>query len=217
LLKLNTTHLGDCFTLLKDVDANTVDLLLTDPPYGIDFISGQRKKNVHGKIKNDNNLDWLNEWLIEIKRVLKPDAHAYIFCSHHNLDVFLSTVKKHLPYKNLLVWEKNHFGMGDLKGDYAPKHELIIFCSNGKRKLNGKRDHNILKFSRTQNRLHPTEKPVDLFKFLIEKSTKENDLVLDTFAGSGTAGVACSMLDRNYIQMELDERYYRIAKLRVLR
>jgi site-specific DNA-methyltransferase (adenine-specific) len=104
--------------------------------------------------------------------------------------------------------------MGDLKGDYAGKCEYIIFCSNGMKKLNGRRDHNILKFDRTVNKLHPTERPVNLYKFLIEKITNENDLVLDAFPGSGTAGMVCSMINRNFIEMELDESYFNVARSR---
>lgn len=199
---------------MKKVDDASVDLLLTDPPYGMNFLSGQRRKAVHGRIQNDKALDWLEPFVIEAKRVLKPEAHVYIFCSHHNLDVFLAIVKKHLSYKSLLVWEKGCGGMGDLKGDYSPMFEFIIFCNGGK-PLNGSRSKNILKFKRTGNKLHPTEKPVDMFEFLISKSTAKGDLVLDAFGGSGTMGIAADNLARNWILMEKDEKYYKVCVDRI--
>lgn len=204
---MNKTFSGDCISLLKGIEPRSIDLLLTDPPYGMNFQSNYRKTK-YNKIENDISLSWLVGWLVEIERVLKPDAHSYIFCSHHNIDIFLTAIKKYLPYKNLLIWEKNNTGMGDLKGDFAPQYELIIFCSNGKKKLNGRRDSNILKFKRTGNKLHPTEKPVDLLEFLIKKSTKETEIVLDTFAGSFSTGTACINTNRKYTLMELDCMYY---------
>ena len=107
--------------------------------------------------------------------------------------------------------------MGDLLGDFAPQHEFIIFCSNGKRKLNGKRASNILKYSKTGNKLHPTEKPVDLIQFLIEKSSNEGEVVLDCFAGSGTTGVAARAAGRNFILMEKDEKYFEVCTERLER
>lgn len=181
----------------------------------MNFISGQRKKKVHGKILNDTGLEWLEPFLIECRRVLKPEAHAYIFCSHHHLDLFQSTIKKYLPYKSVLIWEKDNWGMGDLRGDYSPMYEFVIYCSNGKKKLNGGRSKNILKYARTGNKLHPTEKPVDLFKFLIEKSSSTGDTVLDPFAGSCTTAVAAIQLERNWICVEKDKTFYDLAINRV--
>jgi len=108
--------------------------------------------------------------------------------------------------------EKNNTGMGDLYGDYAPKYEMIIFCSNGSKKLNGSRDSNILKAKRTTNENHPTEKPVDLISYLIEKSSQENDIVLDTFAGSFSTAKACKETKRNFICFEIEGSYCRTAK-----
>lgn len=71
--------------------------------------------------------------------------------------------------------------MGDLEGDYAPKYEMILFCSSGEKKLNDGRDANIIKATRTQNELHPTQKPVDLIEFLAKKSTQQGDKVFDPF------------------------------------
>jgi len=204
----------DCFNWLNSIEENSVDLLLTDTPYGMGFQSGHRKEK-HIKIQNDNNLDWLPNWLLQIKKVLKEDAHCYIFCSNHFIDVFVSEIKKVLPYKNILIWEKNNTGMGDLYGDYAPKYEMIIFCSNGNKKLNYGRDSNIIKAKRTQNELHPTEKPVNIMEYFIEKSTKENDLVMDCFLGSGTTAIAAHNTKRKFIGCEIEELHYNTSVKRL--
>jgi site-specific DNA-methyltransferase (adenine-specific) len=107
---------------------------------------------------------------------------------------------------------KNNTGMGDLQGDFAPKYEMIIFCSNGTKKLNGSRDANILKAKRTKNDNHPTEKPVNLISYLIEKSSKKGDLVLDTFAGSFSTAQACKLTGRNFISFEIENEYCKTAK-----
>lgn len=97
--------------------------------------------------------------------------------------------------------------MGDLFGDYAPSYEMILYCNNGNKEFNNGRDSNILRTSRTNNENHPTEKPVNLMKYLIEKSTKEGDLVLDTFAGSFTTAKACIETNRNYICCDIEKKY----------
>jgi site-specific DNA-methyltransferase (adenine-specific) len=127
----------------------------------------------------------------------------------------MATIKRYLPYKTLLVWDNDAFGMSDLFGDFAPTHELVTLCSNGKRKLNGKRSKNVVRFNRTGNKLHPTEKPVDLFKFLIEKSTNPGEIVLDPFAGSATTAVAAIDAGRQFICTEKDEKYFNTALERI--
>jgi site-specific DNA-methyltransferase (adenine-specific) len=113
------------------------------------------------------------------------------------------------------VWEKNNTSMGDLKGDFAPKIEFILFIQKGRRQINGKRDPNIFKFARTGNNLHPTEKPVDLCEYLLSKFSDEQNLVLDPFAGSGTTGVACKNTNRNYILIEKEKEYFDIIQKRL--
>lgn len=204
----------DCIDLLAEIPDNSIDCVITDPPYGMAFQSF-RRKNVYDKIENDDKIDWLPGVLKEISRVMKDDAHAYIFCSKHNLWRFLNMVEDNLPFKDLLIWQKNNHGSGDLLGGYAPQYEMIIYCSNGKRKLNGKRSSNLLQFDKTDNSLHPTQKPVDLIRFLIQKSTNEGETVLDCFAGSGTTAVACMEEKRNFIGAEINEKYYEVAKQRI--
>ena len=96
---------------IKEVADKSVDLLLTDPPYGMEFQSNYRKVK-HKSIQNDNNLDWLVGWVDELKRVMKDEAHLYIFCSWHNIEVFKYIVGKKFNVKNILIWEKKQYWYG---------------------------------------------------------------------------------------------------------
>lgn len=205
---------ADCLDILRQMPDKCVDLLLTDPPYGMAFQSGYRKVK-YAPIENDNSLDWVEDWMSQINRVKKDDAHLYIFCSWHNVDVFKRAVERFFPVKNILIWEKNNTGMGDLVNDYAPQYEMCLYCNPNNKALNGRRDSVILKYARTQNDLHPTEKPVDLFSFLVTKSSNEGDLVLDCFSGSGTTAVACHILKRRFICIEKDPEYAKISRERL--
>jgi site-specific DNA-methyltransferase (adenine-specific) len=207
MIETNTIHLGDCLELMKEISDKSIDLILTDPPYGMKFQSNYRMEK-HKKIDNDNNLEWLSEYFNQINRIKKDDAHLYFFCSFHHIDKFKIEIEKHFKVKNILIWFKNNTGMGDLYNDYAPEYEMIIYCNPNNKKLNGGRNSNILKYSRTNNELHPTQKPLDLISFLISKSSNENDLVLDTFSGSGVLSIACHNLKRNFICIEKDKDYY---------
>jgi site-specific DNA-methyltransferase (adenine-specific) len=113
------------------------------------------------------------------------------------------------------VWEKNNTSMGDLKNDFAPKIEFILFLQKGQRLINGSRDPNIFKFNRTGNKIHPTQKPVDMIEYLLSKFSDENDTIIDPFMGSGTTGVACINTNRKFIGIEMDDNYFKIAKDRI--
>ena len=205
---------GDCFELLKDIPDESINMILTDPPYGMSFQSDYRKIK-YEKIKGDSNLDWLDDFVDEIYRVSKPNTAHYVFCSFHHIDKFKQAIEKKFKVKNILTWVKNNTSMGDLKGDFAPKTEFIIFFHKGRKLINGKRDPNVLEFKKTRNELHPTQKPVDMTEYMIGKFSDEGDVILDPFMGSGTTGVACKNLKRNFIGMELDDDYFNIAKERI--
>jgi len=211
---MNKIHNIDCLEFMKHVPDDYFDLVLTDPPYGMSFQSGYREE-LHKKIANDDNLEWLHDFIKELDRIAKHDAHLYIFCSHHFVEVFKSEIQKYRKVKNILIWEKNNTGTGDLYGDYAPKYEMILFCSNGDRKLNDGRSHNIIKATRTKNDLHPTQKPVDLIEFLANKSMQKNDKVFDPFIGSGTTAVSCKSLGLDWCGCELEKDYVDIANKRL--
>lgn len=200
--------------LMSRIQSKSIDLLLTDPPFGMDFQSNYRKVK-HEKIKGDVSLDWFPKWIKEIKRVMKEDAHLYIFCSFHKVDVFKQEIEKYFNVKNILIWEKNNTGMGDLYGDYAPKYEMIIFCSNGNKKLKGRRDSNIIKAKKTGNEHHPTEKPINLMEYFIEKSSDVDDLVMDCFSGSGSTAIACHNTNRNFIGCEINTDFFKTSMQRI--
>lgn len=207
-------RLGDCLELMKDIPDGSVDLVLTDPPYGMNFQSNYREKK-YSKIENDTCLDWLDAFLQECWRVLKPNSAIYLFCSWHKVDVFKKAAEKLFKIKNILIWEKNNTSMGDLKGSYSPKYEMIIFAHKGRRVLNGFRYPDVLTAKRTGNKLHPTQKPVELLEIFVNSSSNDGETVLDTFMGSGSTGVACVNTNRNFIGIELDEGYFEIAKRRI--
>lgn len=208
----NTVHHGDnMFTLAKMPD-ETVDLILTDPPYNINYRSHRRVKQPKFKhLENDNNGDWIPKFAREAYRVLKNNRHLYCFCRHDTYPEFVQAfTDAGFKLKRTLIWIKNNHGSGDLTGDYAPQDEWIIYAHKGRRKLNGKREPNILYYNKLASKklTHSTEKPVELLKHLIAKSTDRGELVLDPFSGSGSTMHAAIETDRAYCVMELSEEYY---------
>ena len=207
---------GDCLEVMdKLIKQNVkVDAIITDPPYGIDYRSNHRKEK-YEKISNDNDLSFLDDFFQKCDKLLKDDTHIYCFCSWHHIDKFKIAFEKYFTLKNVIVWEKNNTSMGDLKGSYAPKHEFILFGHKGRRLRNGKRLPDILQANRTGNKLHPTQKPISLLQIFIEQSSNENEIILDPFMGSGSTGVAALNTNRKFIGIELDRKYFNIAKDRL--
>jgi site-specific DNA-methyltransferase (adenine-specific) len=207
---------GDCLEIMDQLIKQNVkvDAIICDPPYGIDFKSNHRKEK-YEKISNDNDLSFLDEYFQKCNKLLNEDTHVYCFCSWHHIDKFKIAFEKYFKLKNIIVWEKNNTSMGDLMGSYAPKHEFILFGHKGRRLRNGKRLPDVIQAKRTGNKLHPTQKPVDLLEIFIKQSTNENDLILDPFMGSGSTGVACLNTNRNFIGIELDKGYFDISKKRL--
>ncbi|MCB2198065.1 site-specific DNA-methyltransferase [bacterium] len=217
----DTVFKGNNMDVLGSMPDETVDLILTDPPYNINYASNRRVKNRKYKpLANDNTGDWIPDFAREAYRVLKNDRHLYCFCRHDTYPEFIAALQDAgFKLKRTLIWVKNNHGSGDLTGDYAPQDEWIIFCHKGRRKLFNGRHSNILHYSKlsTKNQTHSTEKPVELLKFLIGKSTEEGELVLDPFSGSGSTMHAAKEMNRYYCTMELSSEYaYTTEQRRIL-
>ena len=210
---------GDCLEVMSGIKDKSVDLIVTDPPYLMDYQSNRRKKEDRfDKIKNDKgNYTLIQEYLKECHRIMKDNTAIYCFCSWHNIDFFKNEFEKYFKLKNILVWNKNNHGTGDLKGSYAPKHEFILFGHKGRTLLRGKRIADVIDCPKiSSNKLtHPTEKPQYLLEIFIKQSSDEGSIIFDGFMGTGSCGIAAKKLNRNFIGIELDEKYFNIAKDRL--
>ena len=205
---------GDCLELMKGIPDASVDLILTDPPYGINYQSNYRITKFP-KIKNDTSVN--PYFLDECKRVLKDDGAIYCFTRWDVYPEWVEEFKKRFKIKNCIVWFKKGGGLGDLKKGYIYNHEFIIYCALKNHKLRGKRRNDVFEFSKVSPSLytHPTEKPVELLCEIVNKSSDIGEVVLDCFMGSGSTGVACVNTGRKFIGMELDKHYFDIAVNRI--
>jgi len=222
----------DCIKVLEQLkkDWKKVDLIITDPPYIINFKSNRRTKLPKFNHLKGDTKKWSEDFKKTITKcfnlffdTLKDKSAIYVFAGWQTIDFFKQEVEKAwFKIKNILIWVKNNHGSGDLKGAYAPKYEMVIYAVKWRHILNWKRHPDILEYKKisSKNLQHPTQKPIDLLRFLIEKSSKEWDLIMDTFMGSGSTWLACfnpknDKMDRSFIWIELDKQYYDVANERM--
>jgi site-specific DNA-methyltransferase (adenine-specific) len=217
-IPVNQFKCGNCFEELPKLPDGCIDLVLTDPPYGIDYQSNRRTaREKLPKFANDCDLGWVDGWVEQVHRVLKDDRHFYCFTRFDMYPLFYASISRLFKVKNCLIWVKNNHGSGDLNGSFAPQHEMIIFATKGRRDLNGPRDADIIPCDNVPSakRFHATQKPVLLLRQLIEKSTDPDELVLDPFAGTGSTGLACKAVNieksdhrsRDYYLIELNRDF----------
>lgn len=210
---------GDCLEVMRKMLNESVGLIVTDPPYLMDYQSNRRdKKDRFDKIKNDkNNYSLIQNYLQECYRIARNNTAIYCFCSWHNIDFFKSEFEKYFKLKNIIVWNKNNHGTGDLKGSYAPKHEFILFGHKGRVLLREKRIADVIDCPKVPSKklTHPTEKPQELLEIFIKQSSGEGDVVFDGFMGTGSCGIVANSLNRKFIGIELDNTYFNIAKDRI--
>ena len=202
-----TIYHGDCREILPDL--GRVDLVLTDPPYGINYVSNSGVWKGTTPITNDGARLSLRLYR-NVLRVLQADHVLWFTRWDAWPDVWVD-LGMWFPMRGLLVWDKASSGMGDLK-HWGPSYELI--ASAGVGQIVGPRDGSVLRYPTvpSHGRLHPTEKPVEMLSHLIAKL--DAGTVLDPFMGSGTTLRAAKDLGRKAIGIELEERYCEIAAKR---
>lgn len=207
---------GDCLEKMKDIPDGSIDMILTDPPYGMDLTPQRKSAKFAGvKIKNDDQLNWSDDFFSECYRVTAKISSSMFFCNHHCVSEFISSAKKAgYEIKNLIVWDKGHFGMG---GNWRPVHELVLICVKGRFVTKSNNLKTIVNFKKVHHAKakHPTEKPIPLLEHLIDEVDSNPSVILDPFMGSGTTGVACKNLNRDFIGIELDDDYFKIAENRI--
>jgi len=208
---------GDGFQLIKSLPDNSVDLIVTDPPYGINLTKGY-KSGSNELIQGDDGFTvmfFLDDIMREYKRVLKPNSALYIFTRFDVMPYWWIKLKNYFDAKNQIVWFKGGGGMGDLKGNFSYNYESIMFATNGKHQIRGKREGSVWQIGKCKQEYHETQKPVELIEKILLHSSDEGMTVLDPFMGSGTTGIACRNLKRNFIGIELNEDYFNTAKKRI--
>ena len=215
-LELNKIYNVDCIEGMKDIPAESIDLVVTDPPYLINYKTGHRKDKSHRfneVILNDDNGGLIKEYIKECYRIMKNDTAMYMFCSSHKVDFFKVELEKYFSIKNMIIWEKNNHTAGDLESAYGRKYEIIFLVNKRNKPINGKRHNDVWRFDRVvgNEQLHQNQKPIPLISQCIRSHSSEGETVFDGFMGSGTTAIACHKLNRNFIGFELDKGYFDIA------
>lgn len=175
-LELNSIYNADCLEALKFIPDKSIDLVVTDPPYNMDY-HGRGKINSFEKFANDNlteqqHTEWFEKVLTELNRVLKDNTAIYIYIDFRNYARIYPLVKKYFEIKNCIVWDKESIGMGMF---YRFQHEFCIFGVKGKPQLYSEKrnlaDVWHLKRDSSSSYDHPTQKPLSAVSLPIQHSS----------------------------------------------
>lgn len=207
-LAVNTCHLGDSLVLSREITPESVDLILVDPPYGLSFNSNHRTRRF-GEIANDSApFIW---WILDAYKMLRDGGRVLCFCRWDTKWIFELAFKlAGFNVKSEIIWVKNNWGMGDLRGQVAPQHESIIYATKGRYEFVNGRPKSVILSDRVAGTemIHPNQKPVELMKQLLCSYSSEDELVVDLFAGVFTVAKACEETNRNHISVEINEEFY---------
>jgi len=231
----------DCIKIMQQMEDNSIDCIVTDPPYGVNFQGADYLDDK--KMVLNNMKKWYKQW----GRILKNNCYLYIFCGVKNIQHWIEQgVKTGFEFKNIIATRSFNNGSPTPKNNFAFLFQPVLVFSKGKGKsfneinfvptskewYEDKRNkkpkpytyvypnwiNTNLSFAtekRATKNFHPNEKSIKLIKFLIEISTKPNDTVLDSFLGGGSTALACVNSGRNCIGIEITKKYYEIAKERL--
>lgn len=199
---------GDCIAALAHLDASSVDLVVTDPPYVCRF----RDRNGRS-VAGDDHAAWIAPAFRAIARVMKPDTYCVSFYGWTAIEQFMAAWRgAGLAPVGHLVWHKRY---ASRIGHLAARHEQAFLLAKGRPPRPSTVLPDVLPWTYTGNVLHPTQKAVEVITPLIEAFSRPGAVVLDPFLGSGTTGVAAIETGRRFIGIELDERHYQTARSRI--
>ena len=229
---------GDCLKLIKQLPDKSVDLILTDPPYNLGLFMHKRGTNIKGMRNNHfaysgwDDMEYpqwckvMGELMKECARVLKTKGSLIMFMSIMKVETIIKlATDAGFYYKTVGAWHKTNPMPRNMNLHFINSIEpWLYFINDGHTGIfnnNGKPIHDFIEsstISSSEHKLgnHPTQKPKVLLQHFIEILSNEKDVVLDPFMGSGSTGVVCEQLNRNFIGFELEEKYYNIASQRIL-
>lgn len=208
---------GDCLIELEKLPDASIDVVITDPPYGIDYKSNFGKYSdgisKQGLINDDETAIGIFDSVCNIlNKKTKDQAHLYFFIDINNYPKFRSIAEKYFTVKTPLIWYKSDAGIGDLEGDWINGTEIIVYCNKGQKQVNRRRV-NVLQYPRihSSKMIHPTQKPTDLISEILSVSAHKYDIFCDPFMGSGSHIKAAKSFGCNYVGIELDRDMFNKA------
>jgi DNA modification methylase len=223
--------LGDCLDVLRTLDGESVDAVVTDPPYCAGAVSEASRTRSGGQGLRSENLrrfGWfvgdnmgtaglaflLRSVAVESRRLLKASGSLLVFCDWRMQATLQPAIESAgLRYQGLIVWDKGSMGLG--RG-FRCQHELILHFTNGSPEYHNRSTSNVIRCPRVKaDREHQTQKPVDLMQQLLKVVSPDGGTVLDPFAGSGTTGVAAAQMGLSFIGVEQSPEYHAIAERRI--
>jgi len=221
---------GDCKELLKSMPDNSIDLILTDPPYNIaQYSTGNIKFNWRSDINND-----IAKWdetpldpkilVDDFKRILKPKGNAFVFTSYNMIGEWHKAFDSEYDTFQFMAWHKTNPVPNFMKTSFLNSVELIVCFWNKGHTWNfttQDKMHNFIETpicggsERLKDPKHPTQKPIRVLEHIMKIASNEGDVVLDPFMGVGSTGAAAINLNRNFVGFELDETYFKAAQTRL--
>lgn len=221
---------GDCLELIKKMPDKSIDLIATDPPYDIPTINGggsvNNVKKLNKSLQDLKKVDItkgydIEEFGNEFIRVMK-EINIYCWCNKKQIpEYFNFYVNKHKCKFDIITWSKTN-ALPTYSNKYLSDTEYLLYFHKGKGKCfpqsyEDAKTYYIAPINHKDKKIygHPTIKPLDITEKIVRNSSKENQLILDPFMGSGTTGVACLNMNRNFIGIELNENYFNTAKERI--
>jgi site-specific DNA-methyltransferase (adenine-specific) len=218
LLEVNKIYLGDCLELMKEIPTSSIDAIISDPPFTMTGSSS----NGRGAIADDQFFDyWWRAVCVELARILKPSAEGFIWCDWKTAHVISNGFKPKMQeytfkVSQLIYHYREHIGMGQ---PFRSSVDMIAYIrgpeSEAKR-ISSSTPNFISSFWQYgKHQHHPAEKDVDICKKLCEWCSDPNDIIIDPFAGSGTSCIASKLMGRQYIGIEKEEIFQKIAENRL--
>nr|DAU50641.1 MAG TPA: adenine specific DNA methyltransferase [Caudoviricetes sp.] len=205
----DSTNTDDVKKLMNN---QLADLIVTDPPYNVNYEgkTGDNLKIMNDNMENNQFYSFLESAFINLYESIKDGGSIYVFhADTEGLNFRKAMMSSGFKLAECLVWVKNAFVMG--RQDYHWKHEPVLYGWKPGAShyfINDRSQSTVLEFDKPiRNEEHPTMKPIDLIAYLINNSSKKDEIVLDLFGGSGTTMIACEQTNRKAFIMELDPRY----------
>lgn len=223
-------HNKDCFDFMKTMPDNSVDLILTDPPYNIaQYSTGNINLPGREALNNDiakwDEVDLEPKDLMEdFKRILKPKSNIFIFTSYNLIGKWHEVFDKEFDTFQFFIWHKTNLAPKIYKNGFLNSCEMIICMWNKGHTWNFSKQNEMHNFfespicmrpERLSDPKHPAQKPVKLLKHIINIASNESDVVFDPFMGVGSTGVASISLGRKFGGCEIDEIYFEASKKRI--